>query len=356
VLAANWIESLGRADDHAELLAYHYASALKFFRAVGTDTEHVHARARVAFRSAAQRAFRLGNYSAAARFFDGALGFWPDDEERLVVAFERGHALVLLGNRDPLRELIPSLEQAGERELAAEALVLLAQADWHAGAWDAATALTEKARAMLAGRAPSRALAAVLSESARRAVFNGRVGEGIRAAEEAAALADELGLDELGWDARATRATAEIYDGRLGNAVALLRNLLDEVPQLSWVYTRAATNLSVAYESDGFMGAAYQWQDRVLDATRRSGDRPRLLWIESFKIRGPLYVEGRWDEALERSAAFFESVGDTGHGRAAAVHGVCACIYASRNDGERAAKEVEAALPRVAIEDLKFFV
>ena len=35
--AAEWIESLGRAEDQAELLAYHYGSALELARLSGAD-------------------------------------------------------------------------------------------------------------------------------------------------------------------------------------------------------------------------------------------------------------------------------------------------------------------------------
>ena len=36
--AAGWIESLGRPEDHAEMLAHHYLSALELARAANQDT------------------------------------------------------------------------------------------------------------------------------------------------------------------------------------------------------------------------------------------------------------------------------------------------------------------------------
>ena len=48
--AAEWIESLGRAEDHAEMLAHHYGQALELARAAASDTADVEPRARASFR------------------------------------------------------------------------------------------------------------------------------------------------------------------------------------------------------------------------------------------------------------------------------------------------------------------
>src|SRR5207302_1510019 len=50
--AAEWIESLGRSEDHAEMLAHHYASALELARAAGQEVSAFADRARVAMREA----------------------------------------------------------------------------------------------------------------------------------------------------------------------------------------------------------------------------------------------------------------------------------------------------------------
>ena len=45
--AAAWIESLGRLEDHAEMLAHHYLTALELDRAAGVETEELTTRARL---------------------------------------------------------------------------------------------------------------------------------------------------------------------------------------------------------------------------------------------------------------------------------------------------------------------
>src|SRR4029434_1146893 len=59
VETASWIESLGRPDDHAEMLAHHYANALELTRASGGSANGLVTRARDALRDAGIRAASL---------------------------------------------------------------------------------------------------------------------------------------------------------------------------------------------------------------------------------------------------------------------------------------------------------
>jgi class 3 adenylate cyclase len=73
-LAAEWLESLGRPDDHAESIAHHYAAALETARASGSDAAHELGRhAQEAFKRAGERAFSLNAYATAAEFYSRAL-------------------------------------------------------------------------------------------------------------------------------------------------------------------------------------------------------------------------------------------------------------------------------------------
>ena len=65
-LAATWIESLGRPEDHAETIAHHYLSALEFARGSRQPTDELASKARVAFRAAGERALALNAPEAAA--------------------------------------------------------------------------------------------------------------------------------------------------------------------------------------------------------------------------------------------------------------------------------------------------
>jgi predicted ATPase len=77
--AAGWIETLGRPEDKAEMLAHHYQSALDLARAAGLDTGDLAPRARSALHGAGDRALALNACAAAAGFYRAALGPWPQD-------------------------------------------------------------------------------------------------------------------------------------------------------------------------------------------------------------------------------------------------------------------------------------
>jgi tetratricopeptide (TPR) repeat protein len=84
--AAEWIDSLGRPEDHAELLAYHYLAALADERTVGVDASTLVERAEQALHSAGLRAIRLSANERAVEHFSRAialLGRLPEGDERL---------------------------------------------------------------------------------------------------------------------------------------------------------------------------------------------------------------------------------------------------------------------------------
>ena len=71
--AAEWIESLGRSEDHGEMLAYHYLQALELSRAAERPIEGFAAQAREALIDAGDRAFALNSFAASARYYGEAL-------------------------------------------------------------------------------------------------------------------------------------------------------------------------------------------------------------------------------------------------------------------------------------------
>ena len=81
--AADWVEALGRPDDHAEMLASHYSRALEYARAAGVQDAELSERGRLALRDAGDRAASLSAWPAAARFYAEALDLWPEDDPEL---------------------------------------------------------------------------------------------------------------------------------------------------------------------------------------------------------------------------------------------------------------------------------
>ena len=127
---AEWIESLGRSEDHAEMLAHHWRSALELARAAGRDGGDLADRARLALRDAGDRAFALNAFAAADGTTTDALALWPeDDSERAELLFRRARALYIAGDerrQAALEEARDALLAAGDIEAAAEAEAFLA--------------------------------------------------------------------------------------------------------------------------------------------------------------------------------------------------------------------------------------
>lgn len=72
-LTAEWIDSLGHPEDHAELLAHHYLAALEYAEAAGEDVSRLVEPAVVALRRAGLRAIRLSANDRAIQYLSRSI-------------------------------------------------------------------------------------------------------------------------------------------------------------------------------------------------------------------------------------------------------------------------------------------
>ena len=84
VRAAEWIESLGRADDQAEMVAHHYVNALDLAVAARREDDDLAARAVRALRDAGERALALNALPQAENYLRQSHSLAPDDPELLL--------------------------------------------------------------------------------------------------------------------------------------------------------------------------------------------------------------------------------------------------------------------------------
>ena len=161
---AEWIDGLGRPEDHAEMLAYHWSSALELVRASGGSDDEIVERTRLALRAAGDRASSLNSYAVAAAQYDDALALWPDDAERPDLLFRLAVALHRSYNatrqQDALEAARDALLAVGDTERASEAESFLAQVSWERGEHDLVREHLARAEA-LAGDSVSAAAARV---------------------------------------------------------------------------------------------------------------------------------------------------------------------------------------------------
>jgi tetratricopeptide (TPR) repeat protein len=344
---AEWIESLGRSEDHAELVAFHWRSALELARAAGQDTAELELPARLALREAGDRAFSLSTFLSAADHYQAALALWPDDDDRPRLIYRRAHALFLKADErreEALEEARTVLLAAGDDEHAAEAEILLARTLWEQGRRGAADAYLERAEDLASGGAPSEAKARVLSMTARLRVLRDEDEIARRIADEALQMAETLSLDELRSHALGTIGLAK---ARLGDPTAirdLEQSLELALAANSPVASQAANNLGVVSWNHGDVE---RWREFIPESYRlaqRIGDVQATRWAQTGLFLEE-FMRGHWDRALAGADEFI-AVCDAGqpHYMESSARNVRAEIRVARGDAVGALDDVSRSL------------
>jgi class 3 adenylate cyclase/tetratricopeptide (TPR) repeat protein len=344
--AVEWIESLGRSEDHVELLAHHYLSALEYTPGDDPANARLVGRARIALRDAGDRASTLNAFAQAARFYREALRLWPAEEPgRPQLLFGYASALHVTG--DPERERLleearSSLLEVGDLETAAHAELLLAEMWWYRARGDRLEQHLELAASLLEGRATSPAKARVLAAVARFRGIAEDVEEEIRVARDALALAEELDLAELRADALITLGTGRYglgdesgkADVERGIALALEANALR-------VAGRGYNNLATLVDDKA---EGIELLAQSLQVAERLGDIERVRFARAH-MAGEMFEHGDWDEALEIADAFLTEF-EAGYAlvQEPGVRTMRAWIHLARGSSDRALTDVERAV------------
>ena len=364
--AAEWIEALGRPEDHADLLAHHYLSALELARAAGVDAGLLAGSAANALRRAGDRAFGLNAFASAARYYDEALELGLDDHARPQVLFRLGTAL----HRAADERRIAALEKArdahlalGDPETAAEASALLAEAWWHRGQNDPARQHLDRALELVRDRGATAAAARVLAEAARYAMLAADHAEAVRIGREALAIAEQLGLDDVIPQVLNSIGTARASTGDLSGIADLERAIETGLATNNPDAARAYNNLATIFSMRGELGRARElWHEgkavaeRLGNATVGRFIASQLFWAD--------YHDGRWDEALAAADDFIaECEAGLPHYNHGSAYAIRARILLGRDSAEEAraaaarsvelghaAKDPQALLPALAVE------
>jgi class 3 adenylate cyclase len=346
--AAQWIEGLGRADDHAELVAHHYAAALELTRAAGTTEAALEGDARVAFVRAGDRSYRLGAFPAALRFYTDALALPAGEAERALVRFAYARArLHAEGDRSGLAEVCDALAAAGQTDAAAEAAALAANAAWRSARSGEAEAILTRALTKGWGGETSAGRAELLAERARIIAFAGNLVEADRAAEEALVIADQLGLDGLRATILNTRAVIALQDGDIRRARAEIESALAVGGSFA-EQIRAYTNLAVTWDTDGFLGEARRYGRLANEMGRRMGNKLMLIWSQAGEIAEDVFSAGDWDGTLERAHAYLAETAELGGSYLdSGLRLLCAYVHAGRGDDAAAAAELQIGLAAI---------
>ncbi len=344
---AEWIQGLGRPEDHAELLAHHWSSALKLAQASGQDADDLAIPTRLALRAAGDRAFSVNAYPAAAAYYGDALALWPDgDDERPQVLYRYADALHIAadeGAEAALEVARDALLGAGDREKAAEAELSMSRIWWHRGQNDKARSHERRAEELV-GAERSLAAARVLAFIARTRTIGGDPTEGLRLAMEALEMAEALEVEELQAHALATVGLAKVYLGDPTGAQDEVRALEIAVAANSPVAGSIANNVAVqAVFSFAFRRAAELYEEGLRIA-ERLGDASGTRWLRA-QVGQAALILGRWDEALQKHDEFIrECEAGSPHYMEGTARRERARIREARGDLAGALADYEAAL------------
>ncbi|HXG77618.1 MAG TPA: AAA family ATPase [Gaiellaceae bacterium] len=304
---AEWIEGLGRREDHAEMLAHHWRAALELTRAAGADDPELAARARLALRDAGDRAFSLHSYSTAAGLYEDALGLWPaGDPDRAELLFKRARALYRAFDEErreaALEEARDAVLAHGATDLAAEAEALLAHVAWERGHGELTWARLARALELL-GDSSTPSAARVYATSGRMRVIAGDLEPGREQGERALAIAEELGLGELQAHALTTVGMAKSYAGDRSGVEDVERALALALEIDSPVASPIVNNLAVQAIVDGDLVRADELYAEAARIAERFGDRSSITFVWANRIWSD-FMLGRWDQALQGADEF----------------------------------------------------
>jgi len=340
--AAAWIEEVAgeRLEDHAEILASHYGSALEAARAGKAENiEELEAKALHYLMMAGDRSLGM-DVEAAERHYARALELVPGDHSaRPDVLVRHGEALTLRSRfveaADAFEEAIATFRAQGEQRREAVAMGRYGMVRYRMGNPDYRT-LASQAVALLEPLGPSEDLVRSTSDLAGALFVDGYSQEAIDLAERAMELGARLGLPE---QARALgfRGAARCDLGDPGG--------LDELREALQVGTAQGLGREVAVIHVNIAEAIHSLEGpkATMEAYREAAAFAARRGIEEFAVAsaaqslGAVFNLGSWDEAMALSEELvdqFERTGDVFELRN--VRLTLARIHAGRGDLARA--------------------
>jgi hypothetical protein len=347
-LAAEWIAGLtpDRAEDRAELLAHHYLRALEFARAARQDTTVLRGRARVALGEAGDRAAALNAFAAAARYYAAALDLaGPGDAARPALLAGLGRARMHAENSgaELLAEAAEALMAGGELEQAAEALALLGRLERRQGQGGPGMGHLRQAAALLDGRPPSRASAFVLVQLAGALIVGGDSAAAVAAGRRALAIAEALGLDALAAEALQWIGAGRLDSGDRGGLADLERAAASAMAASSPAATTILANLATTYSGLGDLARTVELHAEARRMAERFGDASLLRYLE-VEAAWDRYLQGRWDEAMDRADAWISASARLGpHYMASTCLVIRGRLLLARGETARARADADAA-------------
>jgi class 3 adenylate cyclase/tetratricopeptide (TPR) repeat protein len=327
------------SDELAGVVASHYLNALRS-APEDTDRAALAARAGRALEAAAKRSQAIGAHASAAGYLGDAVALAGDDASRLRLLEARAAALSGAGRFEEAEAVAHELVEVGlargEPSRAARAGTILTGALISSGRPAAAVTQAEAIRAALGPIAVEDPDAIRLTaELARAQLMSGAHGAARDLIETILPMAERLGLREVVAELLPSRAWAIAADGRVLEALALLRGALvfAEREGLFNAEMRSRQNLSAFGSSESPAEAL----EVAWTACRRARERGYTVWATSAAGNACdcALVLGEWDR-VEAMAAELDVLGEWTNAWNFVVPAVVCAVRSYRGRGAEA--------------------
>jgi class 3 adenylate cyclase/tetratricopeptide (TPR) repeat protein len=295
-------------DEFVEVIASHYLAAQET-APNAEDAAVIRGKAQAMLARAGERAASLAAAAEARRYFEHAakLAGYPSDRAALLsrAGEMAGRAADMELARRLFEESIELFEKEGDTHAAARVSMRLARIDIAAGHRDEAIARGERAFSVISQDEPDEDLAQLAARLALAYWFSGDLDRATERAELALDIAEAHAFPEALVIALRAKAGVVHSRGHPHEAGALLKEALqialdhDVVEQAGICYFWLSDR---CLQRDAYADAL-GYLDEALALTRRLGDRPSE-WSVLAERTYPLFMLGRWDEALATSDEF----------------------------------------------------
>jgi tetratricopeptide (TPR) repeat protein len=300
--AAEWISTLGRPEDHAELLAQHYLEALEYARAAGADIVAFTEPALAAVREAGERAITLGAHQQATRYFKAALELvGEEDPLRGELLYRYGNALYWETNRRGKEELeqAVALLRSTVPEQAARAALLLVNLEWVRGDRERVLRRHAEVDELLSALPDSIVRAEALLARAATEMFAANYDSAIGLAREALGRIEGAEYPELRARAFDLIGTCRVAQGEEDGMKDQRRAI--EIARDGGAVFQLATaqnNLGVSIVELGLLKQFDQnLEERRETIEQRGSTAGTRAWFFAAQANAN-YFAGRWDAAL----------------------------------------------------------
>jgi class 3 adenylate cyclase/tetratricopeptide (TPR) repeat protein len=313
-------EYLSRAfadeDEVVEVIASHYLAANEA-APDADDAAEIKGKAQEMLVRAAERAESLAAAAEARRYFEQAAELTDPPLERAHLLHQAGRMAGYAGDPDgarpALEESIAIYEREGDTHASARVLITLARIEAFTGHRDEAMARGERALAVLSADDPGEELALMAARLAGGYWFEGDLERSTERVELALDIAEAQGFPEPLAIALRVKGVVAESRGHHEEADALVKHALtialehDLTQETSVLYFTLSDR---CFRQDRYADAL-GYLDEALSFAQKMGSRP-FEWGILAERTYPLFMLGRWDEALAVSKEFSQEQIDSG--------------------------------------------